>query len=454
MAFGPNGNLFVSSNFSDEVLEYDRATGNFVGTFVTFQSGGLDEPDDLTFGPDGNLYVTSFITDQVLRYNGTTGAFMNVFASGIEMDQPSELVFAKHDAGPWYLYVTSVANDHVARYNGTTGAHIDNFATAGATGLNQPRGAVFGPDGHLYVGGQNQIIRYNGTAGTYIDTYLASGSISGPSHSAFIPGHQVLVPGLVVNSTGDLGDLVLGDGVCDTGGTVGANPECTLRAAIDQANALAGADTITFNIPITDPGYSAAPVGFTIQPGVGSPLPAIGEQVSINGTTQPEYVTEGRPVIEIDGTLAGVAADGLSITAGDVTVRGLVINRFGRDGIRITGTGSNTIAGNYLGTDVTGTQPGFGNGNNGIFVISSPGNQIGGLSGDDRNVISGNGNNGLLIDGVASTGNIIQGNYVGLNAAGTAAHRQHRRRGRPQRHTGEHGGRDDPAARNVIGGQG
>ncbi|NNC93132.1 MAG: DUF2341 domain-containing protein, partial [Acidimicrobiia bacterium] len=194
MAFGPNGNLFVSSNFGDEVLEYDALDGSFVGAFVPLAGNGpLDEPDDLTFGPDGDLYVTSFNTDQVLQYDGTDGTYIKIFASGIEMNQPSELAFASHDGGPWYLYVTSVANDHVARYNGTTGAHINNFAVAGGTGLNQPRGAVFGPDGHLYVGGQNQIIRYNGWTGALIDTYLPSGNINGPSHSAFIPSHRVVV---------------------------------------------------------------------------------------------------------------------------------------------------------------------------------------------------------------------------------------------------------------------
>ncbi|MGI9609498.1 MAG: choice-of-anchor Q domain-containing protein, partial [Acidimicrobiia bacterium] len=40
----------------------------------------------------------------------------------------------------------------------------------------------------------------------------------------------------VVNSTADVVDLAIGDGICDTGNTVGPDPECTLRAAIQEAN--------------------------------------------------------------------------------------------------------------------------------------------------------------------------------------------------------------------------
>ena len=42
-----------------------------------------------------------------------------------------------------------------------------------------------------------------------------------------------------INSNGDASDASLGDGVCDTGGLVGGLPECTLRAAIEEANAFA-----------------------------------------------------------------------------------------------------------------------------------------------------------------------------------------------------------------------
>ena len=79
----------------------------------------------------------------------------------------------------------------------------------------------------------------------------------------------------MVNSTGDAADNNPGNGACDTGGTnsQGAT-ECTLRAAIEEANALAGANTIEFNIPTGEIGYQNLGAGLSywrILPA--SPLP-------------------------------------------------------------------------------------------------------------------------------------------------------------------------------------
>src|SRR5690242_1745573 len=105
----------------------------------------------------------------------------------------------------------------------------------------------------------------------------------------------------------------------------------SLRQAVLDANAATGAtNTIRFALPGTGL--------HTITPQ--TPLPFITNPVVIDGYTQPgssaNTLTVGDNAVltvELNGALAGSTADGLTLTAGGSTVRGLVINGFGRDGI-------------------------------------------------------------------------------------------------------------------------
>ncbi len=231
--------------------------------------------------------------------------------------------------------------------------------------------------------------------------------------------------GFTVNDAGDLDDDNPGDHVCHT--TAGT---CTLRAAITEMNATGGAG-IDFNI-------SGAGV-HTIKPT--SPLPIIHVSLLIDGYSQPGATANTLAVgdnavllIELDGSLAGFAATGLTIYANNCTVKGLVINRFRNPGISIDATGGgtlggNVIQGNFIGTDPTGT---VAHGNQGFGVFArSPNTTIGGPNPADRNVISGNGttapadfNANVEIDssfGINSTGSVIRGNYIGMDSTGTVA---------------------------------
>ena len=191
----------------------------------------------------------------------------------------------------------------------------------------------------------------------------------------------------------------------------------SLRQAILDANGAAGADLIAFAIVGTGP--------FTIQPL--SALPNITDLVTIDGYTQTGAVTNsscaGTATLQIvvNGASAGAGSSGLTLAAGSAgsTIRGLVINGFGGNGIEIL-SGGNFITGNFIGTNSAGTAV-VPNITNGINITSGSGNTIGGATPALRNIISGNLGRGIAISGFAgSGGNLIQGNYIGTDAAGNA----------------------------------
>ena len=180
----------------------------------------------------------------------------------------------------------------------------------------------------------------------------------------------------------------------------------SLRDAIVNANATVGKDTIVFNIP--GPGVKTISVQNT--------LPEITDAVVIDGTTQPGYA--GAPLIELDGLGIGSSGTGnaLVIRAGGSTVRGLAIGNFRNGvGISLISCDNNVIQANYVGLGADGTTP--RQNNRGIVLTGSANNAIGGTTAASRNVISGNASVGVEISG---SGNVVQGNYIGTNAAGTA----------------------------------
>lgn len=256
---------------------------------------------------------------------------------------------------------------------------------------------------------------------------------------------------LVVNTTEDSTDHV-----CDAS-------NCTLREAIEEANRHTGPDRIRFDIP------GAPPYVIRLE----SPLPNLtDDQTVIEGDSEPEY--DGRPVIVLDGagSYHGLYLDsdgnaifaislinfpsggsGVANTQGAINLRGddnlVADNYIGLDpsgtegpsggGVRIEGDhaflldnviSSNwdfeinvyrgegaTIQGNLIGTDLSGMGSRANPYSYGIYMWNPVDTLIGGSDPDQRNVISGH----LVGIGVGASPTEIIGNYIGTDAAGTAA---------------------------------
>ena len=181
----------------------------------------------------------------------------------------------------------------------------------------------------------------------------------------------------------------------------------SFRQAIVASNLNMGpsANVISFNIP----GSGIQTIKLNSAP------PTVTAAVTIDGTTQPGF--SGTPLIELDEQTLTLGrpdgdvppdpnANGLDITAGNSTVRGLRFSRFSGAAISIRTNGNNVIQGNYIGVD----------GPNSIAMgVTSSNNTIGGTTPSARNVISNNPFSGIMISG---TNNVVQGNFIGTDVTG------------------------------------
>ncbi|MDQ5823070.1 MAG: S-layer homology domain-containing protein [Chloroflexota bacterium] len=171
---------------------------------------------------------------------------------------------------------------------------------------------------------------------------------------------------------------------------------------------------------------------------VGQSLAGARNLISGNGGSGVR-ITGGAASNKVQGNFIGTNATGtasLGNGAGGVTIRdgsswnnvggvgaegNLISGNLG-NGVLITGSlqvgsNSNTVSGNYIGTDINGMAP-LTNTLNGVFIDNAASNHIGGFVEGHRNVISGNGANGVLISGSGSVSNKVQANYIGTNASG------------------------------------
>ena len=178
--------------------------------------------------------------------------------------------------------------------------------------------------------------------------------------------------------------------------------EGSLREAIVAANSAESPSTIDFAVQGT----------ITLC----SDLPAITNQVTIDGTTAPGYAGSA-PVLAIDcnghsGLVFDVGSDNSQLL-------GMAVDGAGGNGVMLI-AGSITLNGNYIGLNLGGAAA--GNAGDGVYVAATSSNNLIGLNPSGTsdvvaNVVSGNGGNGISFHN--SSGNTVVANRIGTDPTGT-----------------------------------
>lgn len=233
----------------------------------------------------------------------------------------------------------------------------------------------------------------------------------------------------VVNTTDDRSDATsAGDGIVDIDLEVDGL-QISLRGAIEESNALSGADSIEFAIPSNDQGFIDIDGSLTINGSdtladqfviqVRTELPELDDSeggTTIDGSTQTTFGGDTNPNgPEIAITQLGETSflTGLVLASSDNQVVGLNLRGFNGDGIQVRGQ-RNELFSNYIGTDGTGTQA---DGNTAGATIFGDNNQVGSAISGQGNLIAGNRDAGLILFG---SDNQVEGNRIGVSSIGTA----------------------------------
>jgi sugar lactone lactonase YvrE len=299
------------------------AAGQTGAVFVAAGSGGLSNAREITFGSDGNLYVCSCNTNQVLEYQGpaaaSPGAFVRVFVNITNCSAPQNLTFGPD--GNLYVscYEGSIpAYGQINRYDGSTGAPIGTGVFVPQ--IIQPREIVFDPQGtNMYVvedltgngkvaslpGPMGQVLRYQGPAGqnpgAFVEPYITGGQ-----------GNLGIPIGLVRDAAGN---LYVSDR--DTANVTRFAPsaQASFTVTLDSASA----SPVSVNYATAD-GTALAGTDFTATSGTLAFAPGVtSETINVPITT----VATGGPTKTFTMNLSG--ASGATISDGQAT--GSILNR-------------------------------------------------------------------------------------------------------------------------------
>jgi DNA-binding beta-propeller fold protein YncE len=168
-AFAPNGDVYVAGFRTDDVRRLS-ATGLAIDTPVPPRTAGLDGPDNgITFGPDGNLYVPGYDSSSVIRHDPRTGATSVVVPRRAQGLSNTRGILAER--GGASLLITGEGSGQLLRFDLATGG-----LAVVASGLAQPTGLDYAPDGDLLIVEVDKVSRFDAATGARKGVLVASGS--------------------------------------------------------------------------------------------------------------------------------------------------------------------------------------------------------------------------------------------------------------------------------------
>ena len=426
---GASGNLIgTNGDGVDDALERNVISGNpFAGVWIT----GLGTDDNVVAGN----YIGTDVTGTIAVGNGSAVQYDSIFAqlaggvvinsgatdnligtSGQSADDAGERnVISGNTYGGVEIEGSGtggnvVAGDFIGINAAGTAALANGITVAGAlphgdgvfiaevnsvnwVGVNPVYGPENADEGNVISGNANHgIAFYDCTAG------VAAGNLIGTNAAG-----TAAIPNWLGVDVGDSSSILVG-----TSGQDGAADDALERNVI-SGNSLWGVslDTGILQNPVTTGNVIAGNYIGTNASGTA----ALG-----NGTYGVEILAgASNNWIGVNPVYGPESADQRNVISGN-----------DGSGVVINGGSSNVVAGNYIGTTASGSTA-LGNRGEGVDIFAGTANWIGvnpldgSESSDQRNIVSANSGTGIYVTGSGSNGNVIAGDYIGTNAAGSAA---------------------------------
>jgi hypothetical protein len=425
---------------------HNLVVGNFIGTDITGKKA---------IGNGSPLHTgTGISIGQGANHNtvgGTTSTARNIIsADGLDG-------VAMGDSGTDANLVEGnyIGTDATGAKAGSFGNSLDGVDIYGGASNNTVGGSTSaaanviagsGFEGVSIYDVDANVSAHNLVAGNFIGTDL-NGSKALPNK---VDGVSVLdgaSSNTIGGTTSGATNVISGngfDGVFLDGSSTTANVVEGNRIGTDLHGTVALGNSV-HGVEIND-GASSNTIGGAMDVSVtGNVISANGQDgVFVSGTNTSDNLVEGNLIgTDINGTVAlansengvelsggasdntiggtlGVSATGMGGLAGNGQAgTGNIISGNGHDGVLITGdnTSTNVVEGNYIGTDINGSVV-LGNTLHGVELTNGASrNTIGGALGDTitGNVISGNGQDGVVLSGNNTTENVVAGNYIGTD---------------------------------------